>query len=62
MNYTIVIEPQVVDLIEEVNKLVKEGWQVTGGVTVTHDAHFCQALTKMLVQRDKTGLPPAKIT
>lgn len=49
MNYTVVIERQVDDLIEEVNKLVDEGWRVIGGVTQTHDAHFCQALVKTLV-------------
>jgi len=46
MNYTIVIEPQVVDLLEKVNELIEQGWQVSGGVAVTHDAHFCQAMTK----------------
>ena len=46
MKYTIAIEPQVIALIEEVNKLIDAGWTVVGGVMVTHDAHFCQALTK----------------
>ncbi len=46
MNYTVVIEQQVSDLIDRVNELVDDGWKVSGGVALTHDAHFCQAMTK----------------
>lgn len=44
--YTIVIERVVDNLINEVNKLIKDDWTPIGGVIQSHDAHWAQAMTK----------------
>ena len=62
MNYTVIIERQVGDLVIKVNEMIDAGWKVSGGIATTETAHFCQAMTRTLLTRDKTGLPPAKIT
>ena len=62
--YTVVIEETVEDLIEKVNVLQEKGWNVEGGVAVTVDSWFAQAMSRstLLVERSKEGLPPAKLT
>lgn len=63
--YTLVMRKTTVELIEQVNELIADGYEPCGGAFVAENGWVGQALYKRYnndPRRSKEGLPPAKLT
>ena len=45
-NYTVVVEDHLDAFIVQVNTLIDDSWRPTGGISMTVDRHFMQALVR----------------
>jgi hypothetical protein len=46
MKYRIEIENKISELEEKVNYLIEKGWEPLGGIGVSSNNYYCQALIK----------------
>lgn len=44
MEYTVVTAKDLKSLIDNINDMINQGWETEGGVTVSPDGTYCQAM------------------